>query len=59
MKTLKGKHQVIRNAVPAEGKARKKRRTNHNYKEVENEMHSYWKNKLLGSFNEERRMGVA
>lgn len=35
MKTLEGKHQVIRNIVPAEGKARKKRRTNHSYKEIE------------------------
>lgn len=40
MKTLEGKHQVIRNIQPAEGKARKKGRTNHNYKQVENEMHS-------------------
>lgn len=58
MKTLEGKHQVIRNIVPAEGKTRKKRRTNHNYKKVENEMHSYWKNKLLGNFHGESRMGV-
>lgn len=40
MKTLEGKHQVIGNIVPAESKAGKTWRTNHNYMQVENEKHS-------------------